>query len=317
MRNDKIPTETSQNKAKPLTPNTNQLPAPMALKILRLGFRLAGNILPNTAGNFAYKLWFTPTRFKTPTREKKVLDSAKINKHQIGNNEIVTFNWGQENANQPLILLAHGWSGRGTQMGPFVQPLLDAGYRILSFDAPAHGKSSGERTNIYEVADVIVQLQKHYGNIDAAITHSFGGPCIAVALQRGFTTNRIVSISPPATARGLAEKFNHALQVPRKAAEKMTQLIEKEYGQDIWEEISMVNTIKGISIPGLVIHDNNDNDIPWQEGEAVAQAWDNAQFIKTSGLGHRRILRDPSVIKQSVAFIKNAENNLHQKCITN
>lgn len=293
---------------KPFSLQNNQLPEPMALKMLRAGFRIGGRLLPNAAGRLAYKLWFTPTRFKMPSREKEALESAKIETHEIDNNTIVTFSWGMDKTNQPLILLMHGWSGRGTQLGSFVQPLLDAGYRVLSFDAPAHGKSSGKQTNLYKIADVIISLQKHYGEIDAAVTHSFGGPCIAVALQKGFVTNRIVSISPPATTRGLVEKFNHALHVPERAAKRMIKLIETKYGESIWEDISMVNTIKSIALPGLIIHDSDDDDVPCYEGQAVAQAWGNAQFIKTSNLGHRRILRDPDVIKTSVAFIQNKKS---------
>ena len=53
-----------------------------------------------------------------------------------------------------------------------------------------------------------------------------------------------------------------------------------------------------------MIHDAHDVDIPWQEGELVARAWNNAHFIKTSKLGHRRILRDPATITTAVNFIK-------------
>jgi len=286
--------------------SSTQLPAPMAIKFMRLGFRLLGPLMPNIAGNIAYKLWFTPTRFAMPAREKEVFKSAELITVPIDGDEIVTFNWGHENTNRPLILLVHGWSGRGTQLGPFVQPLLDAGYRILSFDAPAHGKSSGKQTNIYEVAGVLVSLQQHYGNIYGVITHSFGGPCIATAIQRGFITNRIVSIAAPATMIGLVEKFTEALHIPKKATDRLIQLAEKKYGENIWHDISMVNSIRDSSLPGLVIHDSDDNDIPWQEGETIAKSWDNAKFIKTSGLGHRRILRDPEVIKTSVAFIQNS-----------
>lgn len=284
--------------------NEKPLPVPMIIKLLRLSFRIGGQLSPSIAGRFAYKLWFTPTRFKTPAREKTVLDSAELTSHQIDNNNIVTFSWGNESPDKPLVLLIHGWSGRGTQLGSFVQPLLDAGYRVLSFDAPAHGKSSGKQTNIYEVADVLLALQKHYGDIDAAITHSFGGPCIATAIQHGFKTNRIVSISPPATMKGLVEKFSDTLHVPIKAKEKMMQQIEDTYSKNIWEDMSMVNSIKDVTIPGLLIHDSNDTDIPWQEGEAVARAWNDTKFIKTSGLGHRRILRDNFVIETAIAHIK-------------
>ena len=285
------------------SPKKEQLPVPMVLKALRLAFSVGGHMAPNTAGNFAYKLWFTPTRFKTPAREKAALTSATINTHTIDKHDIVTFSWGAEDTEKPLALLVHGWSGRGTQLASFVTPLLDAGYRVLSFDAPAHGKSSGKQTNLYEVADVIVALQKLYGDIEAVITHSFGGPCLTAAMHRGFITRRIVSICPPATTKGLVEKFNNALHVPKKAAGKMILKIEDDFGKDIWEEISMVNLVKNINTPALLIHDVNDSDIPWQEGEDVAKAWDNATFIKTSGLGHRRILRDDFVIESAIKHV--------------
>lgn len=280
------------------------LPEPFALKILRSAFRNIGRISPKIAGSFAYKLWFRPTRFKTPAREKPFIDSSKIVTHKIGNNEIVTYSWSLDNTGRPLVLLVHGWNGRGTQLGSFVQPLLDNGFRVISFDAPAHGKSTGKQTNLYEIADVIVSLQNLYGTIDATITHSFGGPCTAVAIQKGYKTNRIVSISPPASTRGLVEKFNEALHIPEKAANIMAQLIEKNYGQSIWEDISMKNTVKTIEQPGLIIHDSNDIDVPIEEGKIIAQAWKNSQFMETTGLGHRRILREATVISESVGFIK-------------
>ena len=296
------------NPSRPSTINSGKnQPVPMVLKLLRLAFRIGGRLSPTAAGRMAYKLWFTPTRFKTPAREKKSLESAEIEYLQINDHSIATYSWGPNNPAMPIVLLVHGWSGRGSQLGSFVQPLLDAGYRVLSFDAPAHGKSSGKQTNLYEVADTLLALQNHYGDFDSVITHSFGGPCIAMAVQRGFTTKRIASICPPATTIGLVEKFNSALHVPEKAASNMIRHIETTFGKTIWEDISMINTVKAFTMPGLLIHDSNDADIPWQEGQAVAQAWNNASFVKTSGLGHRRILRDADVIETTVRFINDKQ----------
>jgi pimeloyl-ACP methyl ester carboxylesterase len=52
-----------------------------------------------------------------------------------------------------------------------------------------------------------------------------------------------------------------------------------------------------------VIHDQDDRDVPIEEGIAVAQAWPGAQFVRTTGLGHRHILRDLEVIARVSAFI--------------
>jgi pimeloyl-ACP methyl ester carboxylesterase len=112
-----------------------------------------------------------------------------------------------------------------------------------------------------------------------------------------------VSISPPSNTRGLIEKFARALSMPAKAESNLAQRFETNFGKNIWEDVSMVNTVKQLKIPGLLIHDSHDVDIPWQEGHAVAQEWSNARFIKTSGLGHRRILRDATVIESVVRFI--------------
>jgi len=277
---------------------------PTSLKLLRTGFTISGHLSPSLTARLAYKLWFTPTRFKTPARELTVLQSAETSVHRINEHDISTYSWGFDDMQKPLLLLVHGWSGRGTQLGSFVQPLLDAGYRVLSFDLPAHGKSSGKNTNLYEVAKVIKTLPDIFGSIEAVISHSFGGPCLTTAMQNGFTTNRAVCISPPATTKGLVVKFNQALHIPEKAMQKMIRLIERNFGKNIWHEVSMVNSVENIDIPGLLIHDKDDRDIPYQEGQAVAQAWNNAPFIKTSGLGHRRILRDDEVIDQAITFLK-------------
>jgi len=277
-------------------------PDPIVLKLIRLAFQVGGRLAPPLAGRIAYKLWLTPTRHITPESEKKALETAEIKYIQINDNNIATFSWGQSG---PIVLLVHGWSGRGTQLGSFVQPLLDAGYRVISFDAPAHGKSSGKQTNLYQVADTLVALQEHFGEFDSIISHSFGGPCVITAIQRGLKINRIVSISPPANTLGLVEKFIHILRIPAKAGTHMTQRFENKFGKNIWHEVSMVNTVRQLQVPGLLIHDSHDLDIPWNEGHAIAQAWKNSQFIKTSGLGHRRILRDAEVIKSAVNFINN------------
>lgn len=277
-------------------------PEPLILRLFQLGFSSAGRLSPALAGRLAYKLWFTPTRFKTPASERRALDSSLIEFHRINDKNIATFSWGQTEL--PTILLVHGWSGRGTQLGAFVEPLVSTGYRVISFDAPAHGRSSGKQTNLYEVADVILALQEHYGEFDSVITHSFGGPCTTEAVQRGLKTKRIVSICPPANTLGLVEKFASALHLTEATKANLIKRIETRFSKDIWKNICMQNTVKEITTPGMVIHDAHDTDIPWEEGQAVAYAWNNAPFMITSGLGHRRILRDSAVIESAVNFIQ-------------
>jgi pimeloyl-ACP methyl ester carboxylesterase len=71
----------------------------------------------------------------------------------------------------------------------------------------------------------------------------------------------------------------------------------------MWTRFSVQNMTRSVGLPALIIHDQDDRDIPWREGEAVARAWPHARFQRTEGLGHRRILRDPEVIDCVVRFL--------------
>jgi len=306
MPNDSYQTVFDERAAKTTPVMTKRPPSvPLMLRLIRLGFRIGGRISPKLAGRVAYDLWFTPTRFRTPESEKAVLESAEIEFHEINSLTIATYSWGQSG---PTILLVHGWSGRGTQLGTFVEPLINAGFRVLSFDCPAHGKSSGKQTNLYEIADVILALNDKYGPFDSVITHSFGGPCLAVAMQQGLNTSSVVSISPPARVTALVEKFADTLAIPEKAEKNFVRRFEHAFGKNILEEASMQNMVRELDMPALVIHDEDDADIPWHDGLAVAKAWKYAGFIKTSTLGHRRILRDVSTIQAAVDFVKSKKS---------
>ncbi|VAW51097.1 Putative hydrolase [hydrothermal vent metagenome] len=274
---------------------------PIIIKALQIGFKIGGMVAPKLAGCAAYKLWITPPRFKTPKSEVSAELSAKIEYHSIGNQSIASYQWGDSG---PTILLVHGWSGRGTQLGAFAQALVDTGFRVLSFDAPAHGKSSGKQTNIYEIAETISTLENLYGPFKSVITHSFGGPCLAIAMKQGLKTTCVVNISPPSKTLGLVKKFTDALTLPKNVENELMRCIEKNFGENVWHDSSMENNIQNLDVPALVIHDADDVDIPWHEGQSIAKAWNEVRFIKTKNLGHRRILRDPATIKTTVDFIK-------------
>ena len=188
-------------------------------------------------------------------------------------------------------------------MGSLAKSLVEAGYRVLSFDAPAHGRSSGKQTNIYEISETIIGLDNLYGPFDAAITHSFGGPCLALAMKNGLHISRLVNISPPANTAGLVKKFSLALSIPEKAENALMRCIETKFDKNVWQDTSMENNVRNLNTPAMVIHDSDDLDVPFHEGETIALAWNNAILIKTNNLGHRRILRDPETIKKAVAFI--------------
>jgi pimeloyl-ACP methyl ester carboxylesterase len=201
------------------------------------------------------------------------------------------------------VLLIHGWNGRGAQLGAFAAPLMNAGFRAVAFDTPAHGRSPGQATDIPEINEAIQAVAAACGPVHAVIGHSFGAACALYAVQQGLKVERLVAIAPPARMRGLAQKFFDVLAVPAAVQAVFQRKLEARFGADVWQRFSPEMLARQLDVPGLIVHDQDDIDMPWQEGEAVARAWPGAQFVRTAGLGHRRILRDPEVLARVTAFI--------------
>jgi pimeloyl-ACP methyl ester carboxylesterase len=267
--------------------------------MLRLAIRLLGLVSPALAGRWVYRLWFQPLRFPEPPQEKEWRRTAQPLAVVHRGQALAVDSWGAG----PAVLMVHGWNGRGAQLGAFAPELVRAGFRVVTFDTPAHGRSPGRATNLPEISEAIQAVARACGPVHAVIGHSFGVACAIYAVQQGLKVNRIVAISPPDNVRHLTQKFFIALNVAPRVQEIFNRTFEAQFGADLWQRFSPEDLARQLDVPGLVIHDQDDRDVPIEEGIAVAQAWPGAQFVRTTGLGHRRILRDPDVSARVVVFI--------------
>jgi pimeloyl-ACP methyl ester carboxylesterase len=183
--------------------------------------------------------------------------------------------------------------------------LLKEGFRVLAFDNHAHDNTPGKATDLFKQSAVQCALAKKVGPIRAIITHSFGGMVTAYSLNQGLYTQKIVCISSPSHFDFLLARFSSSLHLPKSIQNYMIKRFKNKYGDDLVERVSSTNTSKSLGhIPALLIHDENDIDVPISESEQLHQAWPNSQMIRTKDLGHRRILYDAQVIENTVNFLK-------------
>jgi len=274
-------------------------PMPLSLRGLRLLFATLGRLFPRLMGRWAYSLWFRTRRFPESAAGKRIAGKAQRTTLMVDDIPVAVYSWGTG----PVVLFIHGWSGRGSQVVAFAEPLIAAGYRVMSVDAPGHGETPGDRTNILECAAVVQAFNHHYGPVYAAITHSFGGMVLAYAMNNGMSVERVVCISAPAHVDYLLDSFAQTLSIPDAVVADMHRRMEARFPSGYWENISTVVNVRELDVPALVIHDEVDHSVPWEQGKIIANAWPGAQFLKTSGLGHGRILRDKTVVKAAVDFI--------------
>lgn len=275
-------------------------PPPAGLAPLRFAFGTIGRIAPSLMADLAYRLWFKTRRFPLSERQRAILGTATRHTVMHGDLPVAAYTWGQG----PTVFMVHGWHGSTANFVEFVEPLTAAGLRVLAFDAPAHGATPGTRTNIYEIEGALMKVVRAHGPVDFVVTHSFGAPCVLLALGGGLTTRRVVCISPPAEVRSLLDAFSETLNIPPGVMTRFRGRLEREFGADIWDKLSPAHVVRGLDLPALIIHDRNDRAMLFEEGETLARTWKGAQFHATSGLGHNRILSDRDVIDRTVAFLR-------------
>jgi pimeloyl-ACP methyl ester carboxylesterase len=274
-------------------------PVPPGLRIMRFLFARLGPIFPGLMGRWAYRLWFRTRRFPESAAGKQIVRSAQRDTLLVDNIPIVIYTWGTG----PVVLFVHGWSGRGSQVVAFVEPLMAAGFQVIAVDAPGHGETPGDSTNVLECAAVLQAVSTHYGPVHAALAHSFGGMVLAYAMNQGMSVERVVSISAPAQVEYLIAGFAQTLAIPATVIAAMQKRIDQQFPGSLWERLSTVHNVRHLHAPALIIHDEDDVSVPWQQGRMIAAAWPGARFMKTGGLGHGRILRDRQVVKAAVEFI--------------
>ncbi len=273
---------------------------PASLRIIRLAFSLLGPMFPRLMGRWAIKLWFRTRRFPESAAGKKFTASAQRETLLVDDIPVAVYKRG----NGPIVLFVHGWSGRGSQAAAFADDLVAAGYQVIAIDAPGHGNTPGDSTNILECAAVLLEFSRHYGAVHGVITHSFGGMVLAYAMHNGMWVDRAVCISAPAHVDYLIESFAETLAIPAAVIQDMHRRMNERFDEKVWASISTVLNVRELDVPALIIHDVDDHSVPWEQGKIIANAWPGARFMKTSGLGHGRILRDPAVVAAAVEFIK-------------
>lgn len=303
----------SNKKENPFKSSKMPLPMKLYFMALNLTFKLLALISPKLAGKLALQIFMIPPNAAPPRRENEIRQAANLSYRNINNQQIAVRIWELESTkeNAPTILLSHGWAGRTSQFLTFIDALLAAGYRVVGADITAHGDSSGKSTNIIEGTQVLATIAKEFAPIDTIIAHSFGTGTTLLALDRyDINIPKIVLIGAYSRISFIIDLFSNIFKLNQSTRNEMTQQGLNKFRDKYeikwdWDSITPINTIKSYEGNILFIHDETDHEVPIAEATKLHQSKPDANIITTTGLGHRRILRDTSVVESVLAFIKN------------
>lgn len=206
--------------------------------------------------------------------------------------------WGDS---ERKILLVHGWESRATQVSGFVEDLVKNGYQVIAIDGPAHGQSIGLSANPYMFTKAIQLANEEFGPFEGAIGHSMGGNALATALAEGFECPKTVLISSPSNIENVLIRFADFIGLPSKTKPLFVSAVEKEVGKPA-RTLNASENIQKSNSTCLIIHDQNDLEIPFSDAESIAKKRDEISLLKTEGFGHRLIIRQPTVWKKVAEF---------------
>ncbi len=252
-----------------------------------------------TAARQALAAFLTPGKKSLSEAEQAILARATLLEIPFESVNIQAFYWGEG----PIVMLVHGWGSYGLQLSGFIEPLVSAGYRVLTFDAPAHGSTAGVQTSGIEMAKAIATVARTQPAIAGIIAHSLGAPSMTLALSEGTHVAKVVYIGAICWLSNAATTFSRRARLSPAVEAAFRSLFEVQFGSDLWDRFAIERTAQNLSIPALLIHDTRDRDVSIAESQAIAKFWAGARLVETTGLGHRRILRDESVIQQTVDFL--------------
>lgn len=276
---------------------------PFLLKVVQWVYPKVEKVIPYLAHRFFITIFFSPLNYKVPVRERVLAQEAEKFEVQIPGKRIQCYSWGKG----PMVLLVHGWAGRATQFRKIIYGLVNANFRVVAFDGPAHGNSDGRSTNILEFEEAFEKIYAKVGIPEGIIAHSFGGGAVLFAAMNGMVVKKLINIATPTIGDEIIKTYLKTIHGSPATASFFKAYILKKSGKP-FDEFTALHFIRNITqdIDLMIVHDENDQEVTIQHAQELIRFYPAAIFYKTQGLGHTRILKDEGVIKKCITFIKAA-----------
>ena len=270
-------------------------------KISSTLFSFSSKVMPGLMAELGYTLWRRPRRRTISYHKRLPLGAQAFFVFHRGN-RLQCFRWGDQMA--PIVLLVHGWESHTGYMLPFVQPLIDLGYQVVTLDGPGHGLSERALTDVYDYGEAIKTVIQHTGPLEAIIAHSYGSAAtlFMLANTKNLLPKKIVTVAPMVHLGIHLSIFQSLSGLSARGMEWMCAKIEHRFGIDCnrWHLLGVAPLL---TVPTLILHDETDDVVPIYWGKELNAVWPEAKLYITRGLGHNRILRNQEVVRRAVRFI--------------
>ncbi|MDB4943910.1 MAG: hypothetical protein JWP97_3444 [Labilithrix sp.] len=289
----------SENSTNVRPSSPKRRPRRLGVTAARVGLRMLSGASPFLAAAAAERLLLTAPRHKRPAAEAEALGRAEAFVIPHAGSHLPAWRWGR---GERTVLLVHGWEGRGSQLLAFVDPLVAAGFTVVTFDAPGHGDAPTHTASIVEHSRAVRSAGAFLGPLHGIVAHSVGGAATLYATRHGLAVDRLALLAPPVDPRLFTAGFARVLALTDEVRDGMIERFETRYGVSLGD-LDVSDDAARTACPVLVVHDEQDRVVPLAAGAAIAERAPRGRLVTTHGLGHDRVLRAPEVVSEVVPFL--------------
>lgn len=245
------------------------------------------NILSLFSSKYAAKkalnLFSTPIKGGVTETQSDFLNSAIKDILLYDNLKITTYRW---EGNKETILLAHGWESNAARWKKTVKALQQLGYNIIALDAPAHGNSDGKQFNALLYSECINVVVKKF-NPSIFIGHSVGGMAIVFYHHNYKFANieKMVLLGMPSELKDVFKRYVNMMSYNKRIETQINEIAFERFGK-YPKEFSTAKFLENATFSGLIIHDEKDPVIPYNDALLIHEKFKNSTLITTQNLGH-------------------------------
>lgn len=260
--------------------------------------RLVNSISPRLGGKHAFLLFCYPFPLKLKKYQSDFLKTSHFSFLDFEGKRIAQYRWG---SGEKVILCLHGWQSNSFRWKKYVEVLDKKKYTMICLDAPAHGRSDGVLFNVPMYARLIQQFLEQ-NKVDSILSHSLGAFSTMYLLSNYplLSPPKVIALGTPSYADSFIDEFIRVLNLSSKARRNLVTYFTNYSGLKTNDFDSKLFAKNQKSF-GLIVHDINDKEAPFEYAKEMAKIWPKSRFLGTEGFGHK--LRDDSVVQEVIKFI--------------
>jgi alpha-beta hydrolase superfamily lysophospholipase len=291
--------------------------ASFGLKVIRLALSSVAAVSPAAAGRAAFRLFATTPGRRPRTAKERELFARSAGWMRQAQRVELSFAGGTAVAHRfaarpceafaGRVLVVHGWGSQAAYLSALTEGLVAAGHEVVALDLPGHGASRGRTLTLPMAVRAIDAAWQRFGGFDYFCGHSFGGASLACAASGlvpsvpAHRPRRLVTIGSPSEMQWLFKDLGRYLKLGAKAQVALEDHVERIAGAPL-SAFDAANGAGRLNTPMLVIHAEDDKEVPAMHARRYAAAGANVTLEWANGFGHRRIVSAEPVIDRIVDF---------------